>query len=377
LAISYRVGLIVSMIRSQRQPLRRMVMSHQQQAFRGKAIVFVLSAATMLSLPALGAAGTSAAYQVQQIDAPGAALRMSAGEVVVGMYQVKCVKVSTRPPREACYSAPWYYDGAVTKVAWPSDWNLVTASAINEARQLVGWEYHGTVYTGGWLYDAGTLTYSGNLSGGTGSSLVAVNNHGVAAGTGRNSFNVVRPVIFSNGYLSEVPVFDAHVPATGNDINDAGDIVGNFIATDGTQHAYAYSGAAALAVPDLPGSTACWGTRISPSKGWVAVNCTTPLSQWGMLYNLNSQQAVHLLDFSGAETNTKVSAVNSDGTAVGLVGTKMAVWRSGSSTAIDLSSYAGKNAAVSTALDVNDAGTILAQSSSGSIPRVYLLRTAP
>jgi len=327
---------------------------------------------------------SAAGYSVQEINAPGAAVRMSRAGYLTGTYLVKCTKLGGKPNYQVCYYAPWYYDGArVTKVNWPVDWNFVYSLGINDSLELVGREYRGSVSAGGWLYSRNALTYSGSLPGGGGSVLLAINNAGVAVGTGQSAARVSRAVTFSdttgNYVLEEVSAFDPDIPTFGADINDEGDIAGSFTGSDGRQHAFAYVGGEAIAIPDLPGATYCSAVRISQiavsGELWVAGNC----GDRGFLWSDGTpDEVIELYNLAGASGGVSVQSVNGWGEAVGTVAGRAVMWAAGDPTAGDLNIYAPRRATFTRGVDINDDGTILATEvdTSGNIS-TYLLTLTP
>jgi len=240
------------------------------------------------------------------------------------------------------------------------------------------------VSAGGWLYSGDVLTYSGGLPGGGGSVLAAINNAGVAVGTGYSAARVSRAVTFENVggqyVLAEVPAFEATVPTFGADINDEGDVAGSFTGADGSQHAFAYVAGEAIAIPDLPGATYCSAVRISQvtvsGQLWVAGNC----GDRGFLYQDDGAagQLTELRNLDGLSGGVSVQSVNGWGEAVGTVAGKAVMWTPGDPTAIDLNQYAPRRVTFTRGTDINDAGTILATEvdSAGNIA-TFLLTPTP
>lgn len=343
----------------------------------------VLVPAVVVAMSALTSPAQAAGFSVQQVKAPGAAMRMSTAGYLTGTYEVKCSKLGGQPPRRICYYAPWIYDGkSITKVQWPVDWNYVYSFGINDSLDLVGREYRGSLTAGGWLYSGGVVTYSGSLPAGGGSVLAAINNRGVAIGTGQSSLRISRAVTFQvNGgpALAELPAFPATVPTTGADINDEGGVAGSYTENDGSVHAYAYMYGTTTAIPDLPGARYCQASRISQLGGngqvWVAGNC----GDRGFLYQLGGDgQTIELRNLDGLSGGVSVLSVNSRGDAVGTVAGKAVTWTAGTNTAVDLNRFAPRNVSFSRGTDINDSGTVLAGDvdSSGNIS-TYLLTPTP
>ena len=309
---------------------------------------------------------SAAGYAVQKVNAPGVAVRMSSAGYLTGTYQVKCSWLGGQPKHRICWYAPWTYDGqSVTKIQWPIDWNLVYSLGINDSLELVGREYRGSLTAGGWLYSGGVVNYSGSLPGGGGSLLAAINNNGVAVGTGQTSAHIGRAVTFQNSggsyVLSEIPAFDANTPTTGTDINDLGDIAGTYTSLgDGRQHAFAFTNGNAIEIPDIAGTNYCQALRISQvgSNGqlWVAGNC----GDRGFIYQVDTAELTELYNLDGLSGGVSVQSVNGLGEAVGTVAGKAVVWAPGNSTALDLNQFAPKNATFTRGTDINDTGTILA-----------------
>ena len=348
----------------------------------------LMAATVMASLTGLITEVSAAGFSVQQIKAPGPAVRMSSAGYLTGTYQVRCGKLGGQPPRRICWYAPWIYDGkSVTKVQWPVDWNYVYSLGINDSLELVGREYRGSLTAGGWLYSGGVVTYSGSLPGGGGSLLAAINNNGVAVGTAQTSTRVGRAVTFQNTggvyALAEVPAFASTVPTTGSDLNDEGDIAGTYTESDGSQHAFAYINGETIAIPDLPGATDCRALRIaqianSGQEVWVAGNC----GDRGFIYRAQGTagELVELNNLEGQSGGVTVQSVNGLGDAVGAVAGKAVMWRPSdiTATAIDLNQFTPKNVTLSRGIDINDDGTILASytDSSGNVS-TYLLTPTP
>ena len=337
----------------------------------------LFSSVTVMALLLVLSSDVSAnGYAVQKVRAPGVAVRMSSAGYLTGTYKVKCSKIpGVKPQIEVCYYAPWIYNGqSIIKVQWPIDWNLVYSLGINDSLELVGREYRGSLTAGGWLYSDGVVNYSGSLPGGGGSLLAAINNNGVAVGTGQTSDHISRAVTFQNNgdsyVLTEVPVFDdSSVPTNGVDINDMGDITGTYTMDNGSQYAYVFLNGNSrgdninnetIDIPELPGTSYCQALRISQlaSNGqlWVAGNC----GDRGFIYQVDTRELTELYNISGQSGGVSVQSVNSFGVAVGTVAGKAVMWAPGNQTAIDLNQFAPNNVTFTRGTDINDAGTILA-----------------
>jgi probable HAF family extracellular repeat protein len=326
----------------------------------------------------------AAGYDVQEVRAPGPAVRMSSAGYLTGTYQVKCTRIGHKPSRRICYYAPWIYDGQnITKVQWPVDWNYVYSLGINDSFELVGREYRGSLSAGGWLYSGNMVTYSGSLPDGGGSLLAAINNPGVAVGTAQTSARISRAATFqySGGsyILKEVPAFASTLlPTTGVDINDNGDVTGSYTDVDGSQHAYAYTNGSTKAIPDLPGGSYCQAVRISQvvnsAQLWVAGNC----GDRGFRYPIGEAGPIELNNLDGQSGGVTVQSVNGWSEAVGTVAGKAVMWTANNPNAIDLNQFTPKNVTLSRGIDINDDGTILASytDSSGNVS-TYLLTPTP
>jgi probable HAF family extracellular repeat protein len=358
----------------------------------------LMALSVMMLYAGMSAEVSAAGYSVQQINAPGAAVRMSSAGNLTGAYEVKCSKLGGQPPRRICWYAPWIYDGkSVTKIQWPIDWNYVYSLGINDSLELVGREYRGSTTAGGWLYSGGAVIYSGSLPGGGGSLLAAINNGGTAVGLAQTSARISRAVTFrksgSSYVLAEIPAYfgpdSKALPTTGIDINDQGDIVGTYTEIDGSQHAFVFVNeiSKTIPIPNLPGVINCQTMRISqvylnpanqndPQNGnvWVVGNC----GDRGFIFLIGADQSIELKNLSGASGGVAVQSVNSRGEAVGTVGGKAVMWAPGNQTAIDLNQFAPRNMIFSRGTDINDDGTILAgyNDSSGSVA-TYLLYPTP
>lgn len=341
----------------------------------------LLVTAAIALFASLIAATSAAGSSLQQIKAPGPAVRMSSAGYLTGTYQVRCTRIGGKPKRRICYYAPWYYDGKnVTRVQWPVDWNYVYSLGINNSLELVGREYRGFLLAGGWLYSGDVLTYSGSLPDGGGSLLAAINNAGVAVGTAQTSAGIGRAVTFRNiggtYTLTEIPAFAASVPTSGVDINDEGDVAGTYTEIDGSQHAFAFINGDTTAIPDLPGANYCHALRISQvansGQAWVIGNC----ADRGFIYQAEGStgQLTELNNLEGFSGGVSVQSVNGWGQAVGTVAGKAVMWVPGDSTGIDLNLYTPKNVTLSRGIDINDDGKILASytDSSGNVS-TYLL----
>ena len=346
-----------------------------------------LAATILAMLPGVVAEASAAGFSVQQINAPGPAVRMSSAGYLTGTYKVKCTQIGGKPKYTVCYYAPWIYNGKnITKVQWPVDWNLVYSLGINDSLELVGREYWGSLTAGGWLYSGGAVTYSGSLPNGGGSLLASINNNGVAVGTAQTSARIGRAVTFQNTggtyALAEVPAFASTVPTSGADINDEGDIAGTYTGIDGSQHAFAYVNVngvtTSIPIPDLQGANYCQALRISQAANsgqvWVAGNC----GDRGFVYLVGGTgQPTELHNLDGLSGGVSVQSVNGWGEAVGTVAGRAVVWTPGDTTAIDLNQFASKNTTLSRGIDINDSGTVLASytDASGNVSTYLLTRT--
>ena len=331
------------------------------------------TAALYAGVPDVSAAG----YTVQTLNAPGPAARMSGNGAVTGSYQTKCTTLSSQPHRTYCYYAPWVFDGQqITKLGkqWPS-LSDARAYAVNNSLELVGSDVNGA-----WLNSAGTVTYTGTLPGGwagSGNSLSAINNTGMAVGKATNATPQNRAVTFQNGgSLAEVFFNDPYLanPATESnavDINDSGLIVGWYIASDKTQHGFVVdsSGTVTL-IPNLSGAANCAPGRISrqanPTTGQVLVagNCYGH----AFIYEYPSGKLTELATLPGASgPAVAVGAINSSGVAVGTTASPggvatVVMWPAGSTIPTDLNAnqaFAPTNALNLRAIDIDEAGTVL------------------
>lgn len=301
----------------------------------------------------------AAGYTVTPINTPGSAYRMSSSGAFAGSYITKCTKLGGQPNYEICYAAPWYYDGQtihkLSSKLWTKNGYALTYG-INNSFDLVGQDTR-TGSGGGWLYSGGTVTYSGSLPQGGDSTLNSINNNHVAVGMATNSVPVSRAVTFQNGVLSEVPAFSSNVWTAGVDINDAGWIAAWYRDIDKTDHAFVYMNGPVATIPLLAGTTNCYPKRISQQSGWVAGVC----SDRGFLYNVTvNSPPMELLNLSGGSGGIEVWSVNSNGVVVGSVSNKAVVWPKGSANPVDLTQYVPGPWMVSRAMDINDAGTIVA-----------------
>lgn len=351
-----------------------------------------------LALPTVaGAAG----YTVQQISSPGPALRMSPGGAVAGNYVARCVTLSTRPKRTICYWAPWVFDGKrVAKLAgnWPNDVDTRCAG-VNDALELVGRDTQAAL-AGAWMLSGGGLTYTGFLPGGNWSSLVAINNLGVAVGSANAAGTGLRAVTFSNGVLAEVLFNDPALsaPTTGTsamDVNDAGMVAGTYAAADGDRGFVVDASGAVTLVPNLPNAAGCRPARLSqvhPASGqvWLAGQC----GGRPFLFEVTSGTLRELANLPGG-SNLSVQSVNSEGVAVGTAirpggsapaGYTALLWPAGSTVPVDLNANNGFAPATAWNVhgtDINDrtataGATVLAgyNDSSGNF-FTFQLRLAP
>ncbi|MGR8952424.1 MAG: hypothetical protein ACU83V_08405 [Gammaproteobacteria bacterium] len=333
-----------------------------------KTLKKILLAATAAALLSAFAGSTSAAgYAVQQINVPGAAMRMSDNGAILGNYVSKCTTFTYGAHEKGtyCYYAPWFYDGKnVTKLG--NVWSNArsTAASINDSLQLTGSDG-----SGAWLYAGGKIT---RMTGGT---PVAINNTGVVAGNAPNASFVYRAVRFTNGVGTEVLFNDSYLssPTTSiwtADINDSGLIAGWYKDAGNIYQSYVVdTNGTVTFIPNLGGATPvnCQPTRISETNPvtqqvWVTGNC----SGRAFIYELTSGSLTELANLPGA-SNLNVASVNSSGEAAGTAtlsgGVATAVmWPAGSTIPSDLNA----NQAIATGtminlrvIDIDTAGAIL------------------
>jgi probable HAF family extracellular repeat protein len=141
------------------------------------------------------------------------------------------------------------YNGAVTLLQVPGTTNT-DAFGINDAGKIVGGSD-----VGAFIYENGAYTILNDPEAATGTTVAKdVNDQGDIIGDYKNAAGISHGFVYRDGTYTTLDAPGA-ISTTLSDINSTGEIVGNYTATDGTHHAF-------LAMP-----TVIAGTRQNGGNG--------------------------------------------------------------------------------------------------------------
>ena len=161
-------------------------------------------------------------------------------------------------------SGGYFYDGAVTRIAFGPGQNRGEALALNSRDQVVGWVQQGSEQHA-FLWDRGVLRDLGTVSGAS-TLATGINDSGVVTGWGATSRTSGVSIIFRwDGEMHPLgcPAGTIHCEATA--INARGDIVGEALTAEKTEVALLYRDGAFHRLDDL----------VQGAEGWHFILATS------------------------------------------------------------------------------------------------------
>jgi len=197
-----------------------------------------------------------------------------------------------------------------------------------------------------------TVTPLGNFS------PMAINANGDVIGNISTS-TYSTAVIYSNGSLTELNSLEG-LGSYASDINDSGQIVGNYMLMDGTYHAFSYSNGIMTDLGAL-GGLSSFADSINNS-GQI-VGCINTSGDDYSAFLLNNGKLTNLGNLGGSRVFAE--AINSSGQIAGTSNTQDDSGRAfiyENKTMTDLGTFGG----YSMALAINDSGQIVGQSATAS-----------
>jgi probable HAF family extracellular repeat protein len=154
-------------------------------------------------------------------------------------------------------SGGYFYDGAVTRIAFAQKQNNAEALALNSHDQVVGWVQQGPEQHA-FLWDRGTLRDLGTVSGAS-TMATGINDSGVVTGWGATSPTSGVSIVFRwDGEMHPLGCPEGTIHCEATAINARGDIVGQALTAEKTEVAFVYRDGSFHRIDDLVQGAEGW-----------------------------------------------------------------------------------------------------------------------
>jgi probable HAF family extracellular repeat protein len=162
-----------------------------------------------------------------------------------------------------------FNSGTTTDLSAYVGGNSISALAINDAAQVVGYAYNPWR---AFLYCNGSMTSLGTLPGGSSSFADCINTSGEAAGQSYAANGHYYAVRYRSGAITSLGTLLGGSNSTAEGINDIGQVVGESDTASGAWHAFLYSDGTMMDLNDLAQMPAGWtleAARGINNSGWI------------------------------------------------------------------------------------------------------------
>lgn len=267
----------------------------------------------------------------------------------------------------------WQYIGDLGGTT-PSGTTSVRAFDMNNSGQVVGVSSTPNGSYRAFIYDGGAISEIGGL--GDLSSADGINDPGDVVGTYKDGLNT-RAYLYHNGLVSDLGTLGANF-STANAINDAGQVVGSSLRTDGLYHAYVYANGSMTDLGTLGGAHS--GANDINSLGQVVGGAQVVMGGSDMHAFLYSEGMMMDLGTLGGWWAAAM-AINDQSQIVGssFTGAGQSAFLFADGVMLDLNGLIGPGAGweLNTASSINDNGEIVGIGRINGETRAYLLTPVP